>query len=225
MRHPRVLMAATGLVAVLLAGCSGTGGSEPQSGVTPTPGGATTAAPNTSPPSADPPVRVTRSKDQKRKPPPGKLQRVGRLKLHLPKGWKVLDGPGEDSHYVATGPCKKASVRCHGFRVLGPAQIAHGNRGHAYKRGHPFYPARGTRPCPENPRLHQRLPHNPKTSGYAAVGDKQAVYYQWTIACVNKKKKVKSIFYQWEWYLPTSKILIVDQWSTASLGDILKWAK
>jgi len=226
MRKRHVVVAATGLVAAAaLAGCSG-GAQTPQAGSTPgaNDGSVQSTKPTAKPPSGDPPVLV---KPTKSKSPEGKPTHVGALTLRLPKGWHVHAGPGKDSAYVTTGGCDSASLRCPGFRVMGAAQIKNGHEGKPYKTGSPFYPATDAQPCPANPKYVQKLPGRPKSSGYGNVGDRKAVYYQWTISCVTKgkKPKVKSIFYQWEWYLPQSKLLIVDQWSTSTLGRILKDAK
>lgn len=227
MRRPLVVLAAAGLVAAVLAGCSGGGSPGAQNRPTATSGGGAsqdTASPTATPPSAGPPVRVTPSDTPK--PPPGKPTRVNGLILRLPHGWHVHQGPGKDSAYVTTGSCDRASLRCPGFRVVGSGQIDHGDRRHPYTKGRPFYPVKGAQTCPADKTLKQKLPRRPKSSGYGAIGKRQAVYYQWTISCVTKKKqKVKSIFYQWEWYLPQSKLLVIDQWSTSDLGRILKWAK
>lgn len=210
-------VATTALAAAALAGCG-----TPQ--VAPTPGSAHNA-PTATPPKGGPPVLVTPAEDKGR--PPGKPTKVGALVLRLPKGWHAHSGPGKDSDYVSTNGCDKASLGCPGFRVMGAAQIKNGNRGKPYRSGSPFYPAQGAEPCPANPKLVQKLPPAPKSSGYGLIGDHKAIYHQWTISCVTKgkKPKVKSIFYQWEWYLPESKMLVVDQWSTTTLGKILKWAK
>lgn len=218
-------VAATALVAAALAGCSG---GTPQAAPKPgsTDHGSVHNAPTATPPKGDPPVLVTPTED-KEKPPPGKPTKVGALVLRLPKGWHTHSGPGKASDYVTTSGCDKASLGCPGFRVMGAAQVENGNRGKPYKSGSPFYPAKGAQPCPANPKLVQKLPPGPKSSGYGLVGDHKAIYHQWTISCVTKgkKPKVRSIFYQWEWYLPQSKLLVVDQWSTTTLGKILKFAK
>jgi len=224
MRQRTVAVAATALVAAaLVAGCSGgTPQAAPKPGATDS--GAVQSKPT--PPSGDPPVLVKPTGD-KEKPPPGKPTKVGGLVLRLPKGWHAHRGPGKDSDYVSTSGCDRATLNCPGFRVMGAAQVDNGNRGKPYRSGSPFYPAKGAQPCPANAKLEQKLPGGPKASGYGQVGDRKAVYHEWTISCVTKgkKPKVKSIFYQWEWYLPQSKLLIVDQWSTTTLGTILKWAK
>lgn len=228
MRQRPIAVAATALVVVAaLAGCSG-GTTPPQAAPTPgtTDSGSVRHAPTATPPKGDPPqlVKPTASKE---KPPPGKPTKVGALVLRLPNGWHPHAGPGKDSDYVSTSGCGKASLGCPGFRVMGAAQIKNGDRGKPYKSGSPFYPAKGAQACPANPKLVQKLPPGPKSSGYGQIGDHKAVYHQFTISCVTKgkKPKVKSIFYQWEWYLPESKLLVVDQWSTTTLGTILKWAK
>lgn len=233
MRQRLAVVAATGLVAAALGGCSGGSPQSPQAEPTAaaspgTPGqsASPSASPTAEPPSGSPPVLVTPS--DKPKPPPGKPTKVGALVLRLPSGWHVHSGPGKDSDYVTTGSCDRAALSCPGFRVMGPAQIKNGHEGKPYNPGSPFYPATDVQPCPANKKLGQKLPNTPKRSGYGQIGERRAVYYQWTISCVTrggKKHEVKSIFYQWEWYLPQSKLLIVDQWSTSSLGAILKWAK
>ena len=225
-RRHHVVVAATGLVAAAaLAGCSA-GARTPQAGPTRAAGDTgQSTSPTATPPSGDPPVLVTPS--EKPKKPEGKPTKVGALLLRLPKGWHAHSGPGKDSDYVTTGGCDSASLRCPGFRVMGPAQIKKGHKGKPYKPGTPFFPSKDDLSCPASAKLVQKLPGDPKSSGYGQVGDRKAVYYQWTVSCVTKgkKPKAKSIFYQWEWYLPQSKLLIVDQWSTSSLGTILKWAK
>ncbi|GIH69877.1 hypothetical protein [Sphaerimonospora thailandensis] len=54
----------------------------------------------------------------------------------------------------------------------------------------------------------------------------KAYYREWRGQCVGMKppNKVKTRFYQREWFLPTSKILVVDQWNTPGLSGILKSA-
>lgn len=213
----RGALLATAAVAVLaVAGCQD--GGKPSAGASPS-----SDAPSTKvhPPKGAPPVLVSPSR--RAKPPAGKPTRVGPLVLRLRSGWKVMRAGG--AYLVATAPCAKPAPTCRGFWVLGSAAIKHGYRGRGYTTKHPYYPSKRYQRCPGDGKLFEKPPRKPKSAGYWPVGSRKAVFHQWSMSCVTAHKKRKSVFSQWEWYLPASHVLIVDYWDNATLGTVLRWAR
>ena len=64
-------------------------------------------------------------------------------------------------------------------------------------------------------------------SGFAKVGPKKANYREWRVTCVasSGNKPVGKPYVQRIWYLPKSKILVVDEWSTPGLAEVLANAR
>jgi tRNA A-37 threonylcarbamoyl transferase component Bud32 len=63
--------------------------------------------------------------------------------------------------------------------------------------------------------------------GLAPVGGRQAEYREWRVSCariIPKYEKTNVTFVHRLWYLPQSKILIVDEWNTPGLDKILQKA-
>ncbi|GAA2588410.1 serine/threonine-protein kinase [Actinomadura fulvescens] len=63
--------------------------------------------------------------------------------------------------------------------------------------------------------------------GLAPVGGRQAEYREWQIRCakiIPRYEKSNVSFVHRLWYLPQSKVLIVDEWNTPNLGAILEKA-
>ncbi|MEU5879280.1 serine/threonine-protein kinase [Spirillospora sp. NPDC047279] len=63
--------------------------------------------------------------------------------------------------------------------------------------------------------------------GLAPVGGRQAEYREWRIGCAEitpKFVRTNVSFVQRLWYLPQTKVLIVDEWNTPGLDKILKEA-
>ncbi|RSM94031.1 hypothetical protein DMB42_51740 [Nonomuraea sp. WAC 01424] len=80
-------------------------------------------------------------------------------------------------------------------------------------------------PCPFNRKWGEVV--GPQVSrGYRQVGPgHKAAYNAWRAKCVSYSGGgVKGTFTQREWYLPKSRILVVDQWNTPGLTDTLKYA-
>ncbi|MER6946601.1 hypothetical protein ABT294_21470 [Nonomuraea sp. NPDC000554] len=149
------------------------------------------------------------------------------LTLHLPNGWKTY-GKG-DWIRVVTGTCAKpqqgyGEPECDSFWVLGPKAIKVGDElFRSYNGTRPFYPATDVQLCPHN-RTWGQVPGTTGVKGLRQVGPgHKASYREWKATCVSLTGgKVKSRYTQREWYLPTSKVLVVDQWNTPGLPDVLK---
>ncbi|MEU6789856.1 hypothetical protein ABZ912_62670 [Nonomuraea angiospora] len=150
------------------------------------------------------------------------------LTLYIPIKW-VVHRFGEDVQIV-TGKCGKpmgwGTPECDAFYVLGPSSIKRGAEGFGpYTGKRPFYTASDVQPCPFNQKWGEAI--GPKvTRGLRQVGaGHKAAYNAWKSECVKysgSTTKVLLRFTQREWYLPKSKILIVDQWNTPGLADTLK---
>ncbi|WP_084965688.1 hypothetical protein [Thermoactinospora rubra] len=146
--------------------------------------------------------------------------------LQLPDHWKVY-GKG-DWIRVVTGRCAKPEApygtpECVSFWVLGPKAIKVGNEAfRPYTGKHPFYPATDVQPCPHDDRWGQAFTLKGR-KGLAPVGDRTALYRAWNFRCVNMSNgKTTKKYVQREWYLPKSKILILDQFATPGLAGVLK---
>lgn len=150
------------------------------------------------------------------------------LTLYIPGKWRV-QGDGTDWVHVITGKCGKPkggynTPECRGFWVLGPKAIKQGDElFNPYTGKRPFYPATDVQQCPANHKWGQ-VPGKLADSGLRAVGPgHKAAYRKWNATCVSYTDgKVKSRYTQREWYLPKTKVLIVDQWNTPELDFVLK---
>ncbi|MEU8251875.1 hypothetical protein [Nonomuraea sp. NPDC048916] len=151
------------------------------------------------------------------------------LTLNLPSGWKVY-GKG-DWIYVVTGACANPrggyrQPECDSFSILGPKAIKIGQEVfNPYTAKQPFYPATDVQPCPHNRKWGQVL-GGAAVKGLRQVGPGHKAHYrEWKARCISYSNgTVKSRYVQREWYLPQSKILIVDQWNTPGLPGVLKRA-
>ncbi|GAA2588395.1 serine/threonine-protein kinase [Actinomadura fulvescens] len=81
--------------------------------------------------------------------------------------------------------------------------------------------------CPPRPDLFAVQPITLVKRGLAPVGGRQAEYREWRIGCVKATSTFTATdvsFVQRVWYLPQSKVLIVDEWNTPGLAAILQKA-
>jgi hypothetical protein len=147
------------------------------------------------------------------------------MTIRLPPGWRATrDGP--DQVTVASGgTCRRSAggVDCPGFLLLGPSQIAIAHELGPYRPDRVWHPGTGVEGCPaDRDGLVEQPPTRPRTQGFARVGTKQAVYRDWKITCLDATTlKPRTSYRQRVWYLPSSKILVVDEWSTPGLAAIL----
>jgi hypothetical protein len=147
------------------------------------------------------------------------------MTIRLPRGWRATrDGP--DRVTVASGgTCRRSAggVDCPGFLLLGPSQIAIANELGPYRPDRVWHPGTGVEGCPaDRDRLLEQPPTRPRTHGFASVGTRQAVYSDWNIPCLDAVTlKPQTSYRQRVWYLPSSQILVVDEWSTPGLAAVL----
>ncbi|MEV0203115.1 hypothetical protein [Nonomuraea sp. NPDC050691] len=151
------------------------------------------------------------------------------LTLYIPIEWRVY-GMGTDAVQVVTGKCRKpqgwSSYECDAFYVFGPSYIKRGAEGFGpYTGKRPFYTASDVQPCPFNRKWDEVVGTKVKR-GLRQVGPgHKAAYNEWRSECVSHSgNRVKGHFTQREWYLPKSRILVVDQWDTPGLTDTLQHA-
>jgi hypothetical protein len=157
------------------------------------------------------------------------LKLRGGLTLYIPIAWEVHRF-GADEVQVITGKCGKpigwSTPECDAFYILGPSYIKRGAEGFGpYTGKNPFYTASDVQPCPFNDKYGEVI--GPKVSrGLRQVGPgHKAAYNAWQAKCVSYAgTKVYKRFTQREWYLPKTKLLVVDQWNTPGLADTLKHA-
>jgi hypothetical protein len=146
------------------------------------------------------------------------------LTLRLRGPWRA--GGGGDQVQVVTGrACRRSAggVDCPGFLLLGPSQIAIAHELGPYRPDRVWHPGTGVEGCPaDRDGLVEQPPTRPRTQGFARVGTRQAVYRDWKITCLDATTlKPRTSYRQRVWYLPSSKILVVDEWSTPGLAAVL----
>ncbi len=150
------------------------------------------------------------------------------LTLEIPGSWRVYGTA--DRVQVVTGACARPNrgyfqPKCDSFWVMGPKAIKIGSEGFGPYRPDqgPYYPASDVQRCPTDPKYGQVI-GKAIVVGYRNVGVAHKAHYRvWPGRCVSySSAEQKSTFKQREWYLPQSKILIVDQWATPGLSAILK---
>ncbi|MFI6602302.1 hypothetical protein ACIBHX_39135 [Nonomuraea sp. NPDC050536] len=150
------------------------------------------------------------------------------MTLTLPSGWKV-SGKG-DWLKVVTGTCAKPKAgyngqECQAFWVFGPKAIKEGQElFNPYTGKRPYYPATDVQPCPIKRKLAQSF-DKPKAEGLRQVGPgHKAAYRAWNFSCrpYEHLETVKLHYVQREWFLPKSRILVVDQFGTPGLDAVLK---
>jgi hypothetical protein len=227
----RSRVAAVWLAAAVLAGC----GSEPalvdSSTTRPVPTTTTLATSSTRPGSTAAPTTGAIPTTTGRVPlttgqtgPAGARLTFRRLTIRLGPGWRA--GGGGDHVEVATSrTCRRSAggVDCPGFLLLGPSQIAIASELAPYDPDKVWHPGAGVEGCPQDrDGLAEETPTRPARRGVAKVGGKDAVYREWRIRCVDARTgDPESSYTQRVWYLKASQILVVDEWSTPGLKDVL----
>jgi hypothetical protein len=156
--------------------------------------------------------------------PAGRPLTFRRLTLRLRSGWRA--GGGGDHVEVATSrSCRRSAggVDCPGFLLLGPSQIAIASELAPFDPDRPWHPGAGVEGCPQDrDGLAEVLPKTPAKRGTAKVGGKDAVYRAWRVACVDARTgEPEASYLQRVWYLQRSGILVVDEWSTPGLPEVL----
>jgi hypothetical protein len=230
-RGSRVAVALAALAACALAGCGGSGPALVDSSTTrPVPTTAvatsttrsgTTAVPTTGAiPTATCRVPLTTGQTG----PAGRPLTFRGLTMRLRGSWRA--GGGGDHVEVVTGrACRRSAggVDCPGFLLLGPSQIAIASELAPFDPEKIWHPGAGVEGCPQDrDGLAETTPSRPARRGTAKVGGKNAVYREWRIRCVDARTgKPEAGYLQRVWYLKPAGILVVDEWSTPGLGEVL----
>ena len=230
-RGSRVAVALAALAACALAGCGGSGPALVDSSTTrPVPTTAvatsttrsgTTAVPTTEAiPTTTGRVPLTTGQTG----PAGKPLTFRGLTMRLRGSWRA--GGGGDHVEVVTGrACRRSAggVDCPGFLLLGPSQIAIASELAPFDPEKVWHPGAGVEGCPQDrDGLAETTPSRPARRGTAKVGGKNAVYREWRIRCVDARTgKPEAGYLQRVWYLKPAGILVVDEWSTPGLGEVL----
>ena len=230
-RRSRVAVALAALAACALAGCGGSGPALVDSSTTrPVPTTAvatsttrsgTTAAPTTEAiPTTTGRVPLTTGQTG----PAGRPLTFRGLTMRLRGPWRA--GGGGDHVEVVTGrACRRSAggVDCPGFLLLGPSQIAIASELAPFDPEKVWHPGAGVEGCPQDrDGLAETTPSRPARRGTAKVGGKDAVYREWRIRCVDARTgKPEAGYLQRVWYLKPAGILVVDEWSTPGLGEVL----
>jgi hypothetical protein len=129
-------------------------------------------------------------------------------------------------------PCVHSTLLddlCPAFQVFGPDGIAHGYGDGPYQLDQPWHPGNDPSPCLTAPDDGYEGDVKLVKIGFAKIGTKNAHYREWRVTCVAEtgNQAVGTPYTQRIWYLPTSKILVVDEWSTPGLREALaaaRWA-
>ena len=222
-------------LAVALAGALAGCGSEPAlvdssttkpvptvtTGATATTRPGATAAPSTLPiPTGTGKVPLTTGQTG----PAGKPLTFRGLTIRPRASWRA--GGGGDHVEVATSrACRRSAggVDCPGFLLLGPTQIAIASELAAFDPDKVWHPGAGVEGCPtDRDGLAEVTPTRPAKRATATVGGKDAVYREWRVDCVDARTgKPATGYLQRIWYLKAPGILVVDEWSTPGLGQVL----
>jgi hypothetical protein len=160
--------------------------------------------------------------------PAGATLRVKGMTLTLRPGWKVKRSPGGGDAIVTTGqPCARSKLLgtvCPNFTVGGPEEAYELG---PYRLEQPYHPSTDVSECltalDDGYEGDSRLVRK----DFAPVGPKTAYYREWRVTCVAKSgnRAVGTPYVQRIWYLPKSKILVVDEYSTPGLAEALAQAR
>jgi hypothetical protein len=229
-RRSRGAVALAALAACALAGCGGSGPAlvdssttrpVPTTLATSTTRSGTTAVPTTE---AIPTTTGRAPLTTGQTGPAGKPLTFRGLTMRLRGSWRA--GGGGDHVEVVTGrACRRSAggVDCPGFLLLGPSQIAIASELAPFDPDRVWHPGAGVEGCPQDrDGLAETTPSRPAKRGTAKVGGKDAVYREWRIGCVDARTgKPRTGYLQRVWYLKPAGILVVDEWSTPGLGEVL----
>jgi hypothetical protein len=147
------------------------------------------------------------------------------MTIRLLPGWRATRDAADRVTVASGAACRRSlgGVDCPGFLLLGPSQIAIGHELGPYRPERVWHPGAGVEGCPaDRDGLVEQTPARPRTAGFATVGSKQAVYRVWVVPCLDATTlKPEGSYRQRVWYLPDSRILVVDEWSTPGLAGVL----
>jgi hypothetical protein len=194
-----------------------------------------TVAPPTTTPGTSPPGTGATS------PPAGTTTlQLGNIVMQVPDTWRVTFSDGQGGYTVSTGSCAAdfldggmAGSPCPSFSVIanmGPVKPPAPNE-HSYDPPGPYITSTGVVGCPGKPDTGTGawLRNGSQTlvyEGFAPVTTtKTADYDVWQYGCRQLGAKTLGFYFQQrDWYLPVSRILIVDEYSIPALPQVLATA-
>jgi hypothetical protein len=220
------------LAAGALAGCGGEAG---QSGgglgiattqtVAPPAGATSTTTATTAPAGATRPATTAPATTGRPAGPAGTRLTFRAMTIRPLPGWRATRDAADRVTVASGGACRRSvgGVDCPGFLLLGPSQIAIGHELGPYRPERVWHPGTGVEGCPaDRDGLVEQTPARPRTAGFAKVGTRRAVYRVWVVPCLDATTlKPAGGYRQRVWYLPSSGILVVDEWSTPGLAGVL----
>jgi hypothetical protein len=160
--------------------------------------------------------------------PAGKPLTFRGLTIRPHAGWRA-GGGGDHVEVVTSRACRRSAggVDCPGFLLLGPRQIAIASELSPFDPERPWHPGAGVEGCPQDrDGLAEILPGRPAKRGKAKVGGEDAVYREWRVRCVDARtSEPEEGYLQRIWYLEKPGILVVDEWSTPGLEEVLAAAR
>lgn len=156
------------------------------------------------------------------------------LNVTVPAAWKKGDvyrgvsEPGmSDVLGVRTGGACKTGTgvnSCPGFEIHGPNALSVDSTNvNKYSTG-PWNRSTDVFPCASDPSMIiSSLTTHYQTQTTTTVGGRKATYSEWKVPCssINGSSKTSS-FIERTWWLPTDNMLIVDDWNTPGLYDVMK---
>ncbi|GAA2416566.1 hypothetical protein GCM10010191_28730 [Actinomadura vinacea] len=167
--------------------------------------------------------------------PPGKRLDLGDFSIIAPMSWRIeREGGRLPGHWIRLpGRCTPATEYraklCPQVQVLGKQWIDPpvDARIESYQPAYAWHP--GTDPshdCPPRPSIGAARGVRLLKESVVKVGDRTAEYREWRMECNDFSPRGSNVFFvQRLWYLPQSKILIVDEWNAPGLAQILARAK
>jgi hypothetical protein len=161
---------------------------------------------------------------------------LGPLILRVPGTWHVTYHDAYGDYTVSIGSCAVNQLMggedgsaCPSFSLIANAGTSGEPAGTSYRLGLVFSMSTGGTGCPArttNTGWFRESPGTRLSSGYAPVtATKTADYTVWQIGCLPDDHPPPAFYFQQrDWYLPESDILIVDEYSTPGLAQILATA-
>ena len=147
------------------------------------------------------------------------------MTIRLAPEWRATRDAADRVTVASGATCRRSlgGVDCPGFLLLGPSQIAIGHELGPYRPERVWHPGTGVEGCPaDRDGLVEQTPARPRTAGFAKMGTKRALYRAWVVPCLDAGTlKPETSYRQRVWYLPSSGILVVDEWSTPGLAGVL----
>jgi hypothetical protein len=163
--------------------------------------------------------------------------RLGHIVFRAPATWRVTYRDAQGDYTVSTGPCAgdqligaEGGSACPSFSLITGAGVTHFPVPtiRTYLPADPYNTSTGVTGCPGKPYTSSDLwvrypPTAPYISGSAYVTTgKTADYVVWRMGCGKHAAATPSFYFeQRDWYLPVSKILVVDEYSIPELPQVL----